>query len=389
MNDLSSVSLGRLAIPAVGLTAAAILPLFFVGALSVQIRSEMGLGEAHLGALVAIFFGTSALAGLPVRRAIESVGDYRSGLLTCLLVALGLAVIGGVARSFTGVAVGMVISGLGQAFGQPAVNGIISRGMRAERRGFVFGIKQMAIPLASLLSGISVPLLALTLGWRMVYAVGAGLTLLVPLLLPRAPKRRARVRLVGERPPVGVRRLAMSAALASAATMILASYLVETLVAGGQPPGRAGLMLAVAGLGSAVIRLGTGWAADRMERPPLSLARTLMLIGAPSLALLPLAGESLALVAIASILAYGLGWGWPPLLDLAVVDIGAKNPAASSSIMLSGAFTGAAVGPLIFGVLVGAVGYPAAWASAAAVLITAGLVVGRAGRPTFVETKAA
>ena len=52
------------------------------------------------------------------------------------------------------------------------------------RLGLSFGIKQAAIPIATLLAGVAVPTVALTVGWRWAYLIGAGLALLALLIAP-------------------------------------------------------------------------------------------------------------------------------------------------------------------------------------------------------------
>ena len=69
---------------------------------------------------------------------------------------------------------------------------------------------------------------------------------------------------------------------------------------------------------------------------------------------------------IGAILAYGLGWGWPGLFNLAIVRNNTVAPAAATGITQSGVYLGAVSGPLIFGSVVDDIGYPAAWLGAGA-----------------------
>lgn len=76
--------------------------------------------------------------------------------------------------------------------GQLASNLTLSRYVPAHRLGLSFGIKQAAIPLATLLAGAAVPAVALTLGWRWAYGIGAVLALAALLISPRDTVGRER-----------------------------------------------------------------------------------------------------------------------------------------------------------------------------------------------------
>ena len=68
----------------------------------------------------------------------------------------------------------LLVGGLGNAIGQPAGNALVAAQVRPERFGLGFAIKQSGIPLATLLGGLAVPLIALTIGWRFAYVLAAG-----------------------------------------------------------------------------------------------------------------------------------------------------------------------------------------------------------------------
>src|SRR5829696_7279082 len=58
-----------------------------------------------------------------------------------------------------------VIAGLANAVSHTAANLSLAREVPASRQGLSFGIKQAAIPVATLLAGLAVPTIAVTLGW--------------------------------------------------------------------------------------------------------------------------------------------------------------------------------------------------------------------------------
>ena len=73
------------------------------------------------------------------------------------------------------------------------------------------------------------------------------------------------------------------------------------------------------------------------------------------------AGEA----AVASAVAFGSGWAWPGLFNLAIVRLNPAAPAAATGITQTGVYVGALSGPIAFGVIVDQVGYGWAWTVAA------------------------
>ena len=81
------------------------------------------------------------------------------------------------------------LGGLGNAISHPATHLLLAREVSQNRQGLAFGIKQAAIPAATLIAGLAVPLVATTVGWRWAFAGGAALVLCVALLVPKGEKR--------------------------------------------------------------------------------------------------------------------------------------------------------------------------------------------------------
>jgi cyanate permease len=73
--------------------------------------------------------------------------------------------------------------------------------------------------------------------------------------------------------------------------------------------------------------------------------------------------------------AFSLGWGWPGLFNLAVVDSHRDTPGSASGVSQTGIYVGAALGPAAFGALAASAGYGTAWlAVAASTLLSAGVL---------------
>ena len=370
----------RLAAAAVGATAAAAMPLFLLGALAVQVRADLGFSEAGLGAAIALFFIVSAVSGPFVRRIIERLGSFRGVLATCVLAALALASVALLVDGYAGLLGAMALGGAGQAFGQPSANGLLSRGLAGRREGTAFGVKQAAVPLASLLAGATVPLIALTVGWRWAYGLVAVVVLAVPALVPRhSPASAPRPRTGAGPVPPTMAWLALAGVFAAAPTMALGSFLVEAAVDRGLGASTAGLLLVYGSLVSIAVRLAIGLRIDARPFPPMRAMAGMMAAGSLGFVLLALGQGAAALVA-ATTIAFGVGWAWNGLMDLSVVRLNRDRPAAGTSTFLSLFFVGAAIGPLGFGAIVEAAGFAAAWLAAAGLLLCAAGCVAQAVR---------
>ena len=75
----------------------------------------------------------------------------------------------------------------------------------------------------------------------------------------------------------------------------------------------------------------------------------LLVAGAGGFALLAI-GEPAPFV-VGVFVAFALGWGWPGLFNLAVVDLHREAPGAATGISQSGIYVGAAGGPALYGAL--------------------------------------
>jgi predicted MFS family arabinose efflux permease len=137
----------------------------------------------------------------------------------------------------------------------------------------------------------------------------------------------------------------------------------------------------VAAAGSAcslAARVALGARADRRRDYGYRTVVLLLVAGALGFALMT-AGTAAPFV-IGSMVAFALGWGWPGLFNLAVVEHHRDAPAAATGVTQTGIYVGAAGGPLAFGLLSGPLGYDGAWAAVAGISLAGALVMAAAGR---------
>lgn len=380
----------RTAASAVATTIACVVPVFLVGGLAVQIGAELDFTPAGLGLAVATYFGVSALTSVPAGALVErygATGTARAAiaLATACLLAIALA-----AHNFPALVVLLAAGAGANSLGQLAANATLVR-VPVRRQGLSFGVKQAAIPAATLLAGVSVPAIALTLGWRWAFGIvavaAAGALLLVPPARSaphpagraRAARRSARATARAQRATGALVVIGISVALGSASAGALGIFLVDSTVTRGTAgPALAGLVLTAGSVACLAGRVAGGWLADRRgAHGDVATVAVLLAVGALGLALLAVPGS--AALAAGVLLGFGFGWAFPGLVNFAVVQLHPHAPAAATSITQTGVYAGGCFGPLLFGAAAAGAGYPAAWLSAGAAMLAASglMLVGR------------
>jgi MFS family permease len=338
-----------------------VLPGFLVGSLALQIRDDLDVSVGAVAAGVTVFFAAGALGAGPGGRFAERIGALRAMRGCLVATALCLVLAGLAAGSLAELLVVLAVAGVANAINQPAINLFMADQVALDRQGLAFGIKQSAIPAAVIISGLALPALALPLGWRATFAICAGVALVVAALVGRAapsfaaPPQRA----AAPRPSRKLVVTAVGAALASAGPCALGAYLVASAVDVGIAEGAAGVLAAAGSATSLLVRIVVGHRADRRRDYGFSTMVALLVAGAGGFALLAV-GEPAPFVAGAFV-AFGLGWGWPGLFNLAVVDLHRESPGAATGISQIGIYVGAAFGPAAYGALSSEIGYPGAW----------------------------
>ena len=347
---------------AIAATTVVALPTLLVGGLAVLLERDLDFGPSQLGVAVAASFGTGALAAAPIGRLVEHVGPRATMRLGLAFAATSLLGIGLVARSWILLVPFVAIAGLGVTTTQLGTNVLLARRIPPVRQGLAFGAKQAAVPLASLLAGLAVPVVGLTLGWQAAFLLAAAAVPLVALALPDADRPAPRSQdAPADAPFRGLLVLAVGVAFASAAGNSTPAFIVASAVDRGLAEGQAGLVLAAGSIVGIAIRVLAGWGGDRLGRGSLRLVAGLLVTGAAGFAGLAVA-EQPSLIVASTMLAFGGGWGWAGLVILAVSRTNPGATGRAMGIVQVGPMSGAVFGPLTFGFAAEHVGYGAAWA---------------------------
>lgn len=366
-----------------GLTTLGAIAPFLLGSQAVAIRDELDVGLGVFGVAVSLFFGTAAAATVTLSSWFGTLSRRLALSIAGCLVAVGGYTLSSFVQGPGGLLVVMVVLGLGNATCQATANLLMSRGLPHGRRGLGFGIKQSAVPLAIMLGGLAVPTVGQAWGWRATFVITAtiGVAVMVYALVRGRHWRRYRPEGTAgdtetdDPPPTRPLLLAgLAITFASAAANYLGAFVASWGFEVGLTPTETGLLMAAGSAGSILLRISSGWRADRRFGANMPVVAAQMLAGAVGCLGLMLA-EQWAVVAF-GLLALSIGWAWPGLLLYAVARLGRDRPARASGFVQAGAFTGGALGPMLLGALSGAIGFPATWAvSAGCFVVAAGLIV--------------
>ncbi|MCY4666088.1 MAG: MFS transporter [Acidimicrobiaceae bacterium] len=378
-------------------TAAANLSPTLVSALAVQIQDDLGIGEAEIGMTVSAFFFVGVLSSALSGRMVERIGPTAALRLAAATAGTILVVTGWLGRSWPALIVFVAVAGLANSWAQPGANLYVARGVFSGRQGLALGIQKSGIPTASLLAGLAIPTVGLTIGWSWAFVLGGlfafGVSLGVPAV-PGAPVDDGSSRpeadapseapangAVRPRPDVPLRLLvavACSTCLAAMGSMALSSFFVLSSVEIGIAEAVAGILLMAGSVVGIASRLAMGAAADRASVSPLYMLTGMFAVA--SLAFVGLSTGSAAMLYAAMPFAFATSLAWPGLFHLAMVRSNPSAPGLATGITMTGSFTGAVCGPLLFGLLVEATSYGWAWGFAAATSGAAAAVMAVTGR---------
>jgi predicted MFS family arabinose efflux permease len=361
--------------------AASVLPSFLIGALAIQIHDDLDAGVEAVAAGVTVFFLAGALGAGWGGRLADHIGALRA-IRRCVFVTAASLAAAALAPTLAVLFVLLAVAGLANAVTQPAINLFVAEQIPPDRQGLGFGIKQSGIPAAILASGLALPLLALPLGWRPTLALCALAPLAVAIALPGGNRPHVSRRPASRRPSRALLLTAIGAALGTAGPSALGAYLVASAVNVGIEEGTAGLLAALASGLSLAARVSLGARADR--RRDYGLAAVVILLAAGSLGFVLMASDTAGVFVAGALVAFTLGWGWPGLFNLAVVDANRETPGSATGVSQTGIYVGAAGGPAGFGALAAGAGYTTAWLAVAVTTVLAAGMLWLAGRESGV-----
>jgi MFS family permease len=380
--------------------------------LAPAVAEPLGFEVQQVGLLVSIAYLMAMASGLLCASLSPRYGPVR--LSQAALLVTALAMLCYLSGSGWLLLLGAVCIGIGYGIPNPTAAEILSRHAPLDRRGVFFSIKQTGVPVGIALAGAVLPILLLSLGWRLalvvllivlvVAALAVGATQRV--LEPSRPSRpvegtvpSASSAATGWRSMIvdrfvvpvrwvlsipALRRLSLSAITFAFTQIAFLNFVVSLLkLEHGLSLAAAAGMLSTSQVLSVFARIFWGHAADRWIDPGklLGVLGVLMGVCAALLGLAPHGASPVLLLALAlGCAATAVAWNGVYYADLVRhVEPGEVGKATAGTQTLT--FFGGVIGATVFAAVVSLAGsYAAAFALCAALPLLAGIALLRAHR---------
>lgn len=344
------------------------LAVFLTGALAIQMRSSLHFGADAFGFAISIYYVGAAIASVPFGRLAEAVGGVRVMKPTAIAAALIMLITALFVKSWLALVVILFIAGILSAAMQTSTNLFLARRIPKDRQGMAYGIKQAAIPFSALLGGLAVPGIALTVGWRWAFVGGAAVSVVAALTVPKSHTTFASYRanhkpieLTDNLRPLIIMGIGFGLSVFAASG--LTAFLVTSGVAGGLSKSTAGFVAGFAGATALIIRIVSGFLADRRGRAHFKVVAGMLgfgVLGFLGLAIGSSSGIKWVFIA-GAVVAFGAGWGWNGLFNYAVIRSHQNAPARATGITQVGGRLAGVFGPLVFGLIVAHASFAYAW----------------------------
>ncbi|WFE34608.1 MFS transporter [Micromonospora sp. WMMD975] len=363
---------------------------FGIGALSPFLTAEFDLSRSQLGIVTSAYYLAAALLSPVMGHWVGALGARRAMLLTVAFATAGATILAA-STTLAAVVIAVVVAGSAAATANPATNLAIAG--RPRPHAVLIGVKQSGVQAAALLTGISLPAIALATDWRYAVLATAGASLLaLPAIRAAGPTPRNPPPVSATGPDRPTRtppllRLAVFSALMGGGMATINTYLVlyahERI---GLGAGLAGALLAAVGLCAVISRIIVTLVVERTtdaERSGLRMLRLMALVGALAIGLV-LAGIRVGPVALwagAAVIGLTAAAFNSVAMFVVIRTVRGRDVARSSGRIQGSFFAGLFLSPPIFGILVDVSGdYTVGWLWTVACFLCAAGVLTRSRR---------
>lgn len=134
------------------------LPVFLPGAANGLIGADLGWSPADIGAVLSAYWLASAIGAFLSRRTNMPLAAERTLGAALLITGSGLLLASLAPASGLWISAG--VGGLAYGYTQPHTNVLLVHGCPPHARAAAFGLKQAAVPAATLTASVAMPLLA-------------------------------------------------------------------------------------------------------------------------------------------------------------------------------------------------------------------------------------
>lgn len=323
-------------------------PIFLLGATSKLVTKDVHLDISKIGLMFTLYWFFSIIGAYLSRndRSSFSIKYKISGSLFVTSFALGIISIYPAIGLWLGPALGGAVYG----YSQPYTNLLIIKKCSYKIHGFAYGLKQAAIPAATLFCSLSVPV-AVSLGWRNIFAIISILSIFYAIVIAKYDNNDVIQITNNSHSKIDMNwhlgMLALAGGLGAMIGNSLGGFLIVTLTSGGFTLSTASLVAAIAATSNIIVRLIAGFITDYTDWSPSLMLKLMFFFGIVGTLLLSIVSPLTYI--IGAILAYAGGWGWAGLLHFITAKSYPKHEKQATSISQMGVSIGACVGPLLFG----------------------------------------
>lgn len=372
--------------------ATATFAIIVASVLAAQLIDEFDITRAQVGALVLANGLVGALTSPLFGRITDRLGSVRSVVGALLVGSLTLAA-WALSPTYAVLLGAAVVTGLSNAWGNPATNALIVDNVPAGERGVVTGVKQSGVQIGTFLGGLLLPVFTAWWSWRVAILIFLAMPLsgLLGMVGRRDPHRHVSRRRTSVDPvPTAVRWIAIYGFVSGLATSAMVSFIPlfahEDI---GWSEGAAGTLIAATGLAG----IGARMMWPRLSERSIGHGRTLRILAGMSTitaVLLALASADVVGGWVLFPAAFLLGGGaiaWNAVGMLAVMDFSPEGAVGKGTgLVLLGFLLGLAFGATLMGLSVDELGsYTAGWAATAVLLLVSGLISLRIPQGTIVR----
>ena len=337
------------------------LPGFLLGAFAPEIKEDLSFGDTELGAILTFGYLVSSIVMSSSGGIADRTGPKRVLRYGVIIASIAALLTGSLGNTFFLLMLFIGLNRVAEGIIHPATNTLISSSVVLDRQGIAMAAKQSAVPFATALAGFAVPTLGVAFGWKGTFLVVALLAFPAWFVIPDAPliggtsfsSRREMWRLSH------LRLLALAGAFSAAAVVTVSGFLTTSAKNAGYTDGAAGLILGLGGILMIISRLAWGFLADRFQFDRFKAVSASLLFGSLSFVLFAI--ESKASIAVGSVFIFGIGWSWPGLALLGIIEHHRDEPGEATAIVQTSIRLGAMFAPLGFGLIADSFDYSYAW----------------------------
>lgn len=352
-----------------------------LGILATFIIDDLGISRAELGLVLGLVNVLAAVLSPVAGRVTDRIGG-RKALVVLFTTAGATFLVLGTAVAYGMLLVGAIAGAISQATANPATNKLIAEDLPAGKRGVITGVKQSGVQAGIFLGGLTVPTLAITLGWRGAYLIVASVPLVFAVVaawaMPTAPETTAEHRIRSRGPlPVAIWWLAgfgFLMGLSGAVTFLVPLFAEEVLRLSPVAGGMAAAVIAFVAVPGRILwsrhaeRSGA-FRGSLGTMAVLSIAAAGLFYASGAIAVW-LLWPAAVLIAVGSV-------SWNSVGMVAVmVEAGVAATGRASGIVLLGFLTGLGIAPPIFGAIIDRTGsYDLMWLISALTAAGATIVI--------------